>query len=92
MILIDLLVFHILQTNSYQAIVSTDGTQSFALFTYQCGSMMWSGNATIGFNAGGTFYRNQNLSRTGRINDVACQNYPGAVWSNLVYRLPSFGE
>jgi len=81
--------FYIHQTNTYQAIVSTDGIQSFALFTYQCGSMMWGGNATIGFNAGGTFYRNQDLSGTSRINDVACQSYPGVVWNNIMYRLPS---
>ena len=30
-----------LQTNTYQAILSTDGSRSYALFLYQSGGMQW---------------------------------------------------
>ena len=29
------------QTNTYQAILSTDGSRSYALFLYQSGGMQW---------------------------------------------------
>eukprot|EP00731_Ephydatia_muelleri_P005385 Em0002g1561a len=32
------------KTNTYQAIIITDGIQSYTVFTYQCGSLEWSTN------------------------------------------------
>lgn len=45
-----------LQTNTYQAILTTDGNRSFALLLYQDGGMKWdytklaAGSALIGFS------------------------------------------
>ena len=77
-----------MQTNTFQGILVTDGLQSYAIFTYQCGSMQWSGDpATIGFIADGGFFQNHPLSGTLNSRDIACQNFPGTVWNNVVYRL-----
>ena len=76
-----------LQTNTFQAVVITSGVESYALFTYQCGSMEWSGGATIGFNTDDTFFMNHRLSGTARANEIACLNSPTTIWSNVVYQL-----
>ena len=69
----------------------TNGTESFAIFIYQCGAMGWNGNATIGFNAGGTWFENHPLSGTVNTNSIACTNYSQTVWTNLVYKLTPRG-
>ena len=79
------------QVNSYQAIVITNGTKSFAVFTYQCGAMAWHGSATIGFNSGGAYFENHPLSGTANVNSVACENSRLSVWTNLVYELTPRG-
>ena len=76
-----------IQTNSYQGIVITDGTDSFAVFTYQCGAMTWSGNATIGFNAGGSQFENHPLSGSSIAQSIGCMNYNSTVWTNLLFKL-----
>ena len=88
---ITIMVVEYWQTNSYQGIVITDGRESYALFTYQCGSMSWHGNATVGFNAGGTLYENHPLAGTSSANSVSCLSYSTAVWMNLVYKLTPTG-
>ena len=72
--------------------VITDGSESYALFTYQCGSMSWHGNATVGFNAGGTLFENHPLTGTSSANSVACLSYSTTVWMNLVYKLTPSGK
>ena len=79
------------QTNTYQAVVITDGSESFAIFTYLCGAMAWHGNATIGFNAGGTWFENHVLSGTAGANSIACTNRSSSVWTNVVYKLTPRG-
>lgn len=79
------------QTNTYQGIVITDGVESYAVFVYQCGAMSWHGNATVGFNAGGTWFDNHPLSGTSNANSVSCLNYTTTSWTNLVYRLTPKG-
>lgn len=76
-----------MQTNSYQGIVITDGTDSFAVFTYQCGAMTWSGNATIGYNAGGSQFENHPLSGSSNTESIGCMNYNNTVWTNIVFKL-----
>ena len=79
-----MLVF-LLQTNTYQGILITDGYQSFAVFTYQCGLLQWHGGASIGFNGDeGKFYQNYHAAD---IDDVACSNSPTSPWSNIIYQL-----
>ena len=52
--------------------------------------MKWSGNAGIGVNADGRFYRNNNFSRATSAHNIACVNSPGSNWSNVIYQLCRF--
>ena len=47
--------------------------------------MEWDNGATIGFNAGGNAYANNDPSS----NAVACVNTPSSDWSNIIYLLTS---
>ena len=78
------------QNNSYQVVLITDGEEtSFAIFTYKCGSLGWSGRrSTIGFNAGGDYYANHPLSSQPFSNAVACLNRR-SIWNNILYDLTS---
>lgn len=55
-------------TNTYQAILSTDGSRSFALFLYQSGGMQWDvtqrpGNwVVMGFSSDDGYYENSPLT------------------------------
>ena len=75
-----------MQTNTYEGIIITNGQQSYAVFTYKCGQLEWSGGATIGFNAAGNFYQNHHLSGTYAKN-IACLNTPVTSWTNIIYQL-----
>ena len=78
-----LLDYYDLHENTFQAILITDGSYSYTIFTYQCGLMEWDNGATIGFNAAGEMFANHNPSSS----DVACLNSPDSAWSNVIYRL-----
>ena len=69
----------------------TNGTDSYAVFTYLCGALTWHGNATIGFNAGGTWFENHPVSGTINANSIACTNNSKALWTNFVYKLTPKG-
>lgn len=71
------------QENSFQAILITDGTYSYTIFTYQCGLMEWDNGATIGFNAAGEIFANHDPSTAA----VACLNSPHSLWSNVIFGL-----
>ena len=76
----------IVQTNTFQGIVITNGQQSYTLFTYQCGQLGWSGEATIGFTAAGKVYQNHDLSGMYARN-IACVNSQTTIWTNIIYPL-----
>ena len=80
-----------MQFNTYQAIAITDGSQSYAVYTYRCGDLQWSGGATIGYNGGpvGGFYANHPLSG-GSANTIACLNSGVTEWSNVVYNISCY--
>lgn len=75
------------QTNTFQAVVITSGNESYALFTYECGSMQWSSKAVIGISVNYTYTHVHRLSNTYRTNEVACINVPATVWSNVLYQI-----
>ena len=78
-----------IQRNSYQAVLISDGIEnSFAIFTFKCGTLNWSGRTTIGFNAGGEYYANHPLSLKLFANAVACLNND-SLWTNIIYDLTS---
>ena len=77
------------QNNSYQAVLISDGIEnSFAIFTFKCGTLNWPGRTTIGFNAGGEYYANHPLSLKPFANAVACF-YNDSLWTNIIYDLTS---
>ena len=81
---------HHKQGNNFQVIVFTDGLQSYAVFTYQCGELNWIGSsrgAVVGFSASNTFFTNHPLSNQPNINDISCNNQQCPPWSNVVYKI-----
>ncbi|XP_019350910.1 mucin-4 isoform X3 [Alligator mississippiensis] len=57
------------KTNTYQAVLTTDGVKSYVLILYQDGSMQWdytrrpATNVLIGYSSGDGFYQNDNLTQ-----------------------------
>lgn len=74
------------QTNSFQVVLVTNGAKSYAVYTYRCEELMWSGPTTIGLNTPGDIVINHPLSGTPVVNDIACI-HQGSEWSNLIYDL-----
>lgn len=82
--------------------VITDGTQSFAMFTYQCDLMGWSGEddgsyATVGYNLNGAF-ENHPLSGSPEVGGIGCLSSgsnsniarrQSSKWHNQLYTLPT---
>ena len=80
---VNLIPFCYLQENTFQAFLVSDGTYSYAIFTYKCGEMEWDRGPTIGYNAGGEKFSNNNPSSSA----VACLNTPESDYSNVIYLL-----
>ena len=80
------------QTNTFQGLVITNGTQSYAVFTYKCDQIKWGGGATVGFKADGTYFRNYDLSGQDNVQYIGCVNQPSTDWNNLVYTLVPEGK
>ena len=72
----------------------TNGTKTYAVFTYHCDDINWAnGNFTgIGFNAGGTSYENHPFSGTPDASDIDCESYPPSLWNNIVYDVNPLGS
>lgn len=86
------------QRNTFQALVITDGSETYTVFTYNCNELEWASNrspaAVIGYNVGSqgteqlTPFDNYVLSGTENVKMVACVNEKFYIpWSNLVYRI-----
>ena len=69
--------------NSFQAILITDGTHSYSIFTYDCNRIEWGSSVTIGFSAAGDPYSNHDPSSS----DIACLNTPDSNITNVIYLL-----
>ena len=68
--------------------IASQGLISYVIFTYKCNLLQWTrNNAGIGYSAGSNNFANHPLSRTSRVTDIDCLNYPSSVWSNVVYNL-----
>ena len=68
--------------------VASQGSSSYAIFTYKCDFLHWTRNiAAIGYSAGYEVFANHLFSKTSRVTDIDCVNYPSSVWSNVVYDL-----
>ena len=74
------------QGNTFQAILITDGSKSYAVYSYRCGDLTWSDPATIGFNAPQENSNNHFLSGLPIVDEIACLQQE-SVWKNLIYGL-----
>jgi hypothetical protein len=78
--------------NTFQAIIASQGSQSYTVFTYQCDKISWSldgyfAHASVGFSAGPYSFANHPLSNKANVTNIDCINQPDSVWSNVVYKL-----
>ena len=67
----------------------TDGKDSYAVFTYMCDLMQWSGlwrYPTIGYNAAGTLFANHPLTGRVEANEIDCYSN-GSQYTNVVYKI-----
>ena len=78
-----------LQENTYQALVITDGKDSYTVFTYMCDLIQWSGlwrYPTIGYNAAGTLFANHPLTGREEANQIDCISN-SSQYTNVVYKI-----
>ena len=84
-------------TNTYQAVVISDGRETYAVFTYNCDDLNWFGEdpnyAAVGFDVQGNTngfrsFANYELSRTSEVGMVACNHTRfNRPWTNHIYRI-----
>ena len=80
------------QQNNFQAVVVTNGLQSYTVFTYQCGELNWklgysSFRASIGYSVKYTSFVNHPFSQQANVTDIACLNQHCPPWTNVVYKI-----
>ena len=84
------------ESNTFQAVLATDGTRSYAIYTYECGKLNWVHySAGIGFSASDDFFAEHPLSRNSSVNGIACINedsIPPSNWSNVFYEISNIGQ
>ena len=89
-----------LQRNTFQAIVITDSTETYTVFSYGCDLLEWTGHwrhAAVGYSiriadiselTDFDHFANHPLSLRSSIGSIACQNTANNIpWSNLVYKI-----
>ncbi|NWX09814.1 MUC4 protein, partial [Caloenas nicobarica] len=84
------------QTNTYQAVLTTDGNRSFALLLYQDGRMRWdytglaADNVLMGFSSGDGYAQNNELTqKPPAVNCAVLRLLPPDVRGLWIYRLDS---
>ena len=83
-----MLTILLLQGNTFQVVIASQGLNSYVIFTYKCDLLRWTRHsAAIGYSAGHDKFANHPFSRTSRVTDIDCLNYPSSEWSNVVYNL-----
>ena len=91
---------HFLQTNTFQAVIVTDGSNSFAIFIYRCGDIQWDfrgfgpgfGGATIGFGASSEFFSNHRLALIRDATSIDCINAPENQFFTVLYGISNLVE
>ena len=81
-------LLYTLQSNTYQAVVVTDGSSTYTVFTYLCNDL---DNTTLGgrigyYNDSCNFVEHE-FSLAQMSFMVACANEEETPWSNIVYHL-----
>ena len=73
--------------STFQEILITNGTKSYAVYTYKCGELNWLDDATIGANAPIDSYYNHPLTSAGVFpNEIACVHLQ-SIWNNDIIDL-----
>ena len=70
----------------------TDFERSYAVFTYYCGDLGFSNNATIGFSTGDGVYANHEATLNNSAESIACVNDLNSPWVNAVYEISRSGK
>ena len=86
------IIIFFLQTNTFQGILATDFVRSFAVFTYKCGDLSYSAYTFIGVNSEDGLYAIHPASDRWNAMAIACLNYPGNPWVNVVHELTAAGK
>ena len=76
-----------LATSTFQAVLITNGSSSYTVFTYECGEMEW-GGATIGWAYSNSVYQRHSLSKSIYSDDIGCRYSSSS--SIIVYKLGKF--
>ena len=93
----------LLQTNSFQVVVVTDGQQTFVVFTFNLNMLGWSGrpgaHAVIGVNVGvgvpSNFPPFQNHPLSGRPEVPMVANFNldrGIEWTDIIYKIGDISQ
>ena len=86
------ITFIALQTNTFQGMLVTNYSTSFAVFTYYCGDLGFSNGATIGFSSGDGLFANHPAVLRGSAQSIACLKQSTSLWVNAVYEVTIPGE
>ena len=78
------MIFPQSSTSTFQGILITDGSSSYAVFIYECGGMEW-GGAAIGWQASTSQYNSHSLSGLSSSYTVGCLY--SSSYSAIVYTL-----
>ena len=78
-----------LQRNTFQGIIVTNFTRSFAVFIYYCGDLTFSSGATITPDG---LFANHPATFSGSAQSIACMNSPASPWVNVVYEITTSGK
>ena len=74
-------------TNTFQGILISDGSSSYAVFIYDCSNMEW-GGGVIGWQQSTTQYASHDNSDDRDSNETVCR-YQTSSFTTLVYRVDS---
>ena len=77
------------QPNTFQAIIAANDSSTIAVFSYECGKLIWMSDKTvIGYSTGLDEFEMVALDE---ISKISCSNIP-VVWANLIYTIGSVGN
>ena len=79
--------FVYLQSNTYQAIVTTDGSSTYTVYTYFCMHLDNTTSGRIGYYIDPENFIEHRLSIDRIPYDISCENVPVSPWTNVIYRL-----
>ena len=73
--------------NTFQGLLITNGSKSYSVFTYYCGDIYWLNEATIGFSAPPSLFKNHPLVGTEIEPQLVACVHEESQWNNVIYDL-----